>query len=313
MSDSIELFERERFILQREREMSIDTDDPQFIKSLKYGIRRDYNEWSLPRSLGDIQLFNKKLNCSITIAANFSSNLSVNLPKDPNQRRLKDRIPEERKYVIDSHNFNTLIKAPFGVVTAFPDDPTPMFYSYHPSESVPSTSYDLTYHTSSSCSNLSQPEPVETNSIAIQTEVKTWDSQTDFQLTASWSTESAIAEFEQQNKNFVIDVNNWKVSLRCANRSRARAKPNADRAESKLEISEKVTSDLFEENKEAKQQLEEAISKAETLQYQLLEAIKRTFCLNKNWMAMVSQTRDFKNLQRKRQIKTKTEQKSKNW
>ena len=115
--------------------MNIDTDDAQFIKSLKYGIRRDYNEWSLPKSLRDIQLFNKKLNCSITIAANFSSNLSVNLnlPKDPNHWRLKVRIPEERKYVIYSHNVNTLIKARFGVVTAFPDDPNPIFYSYHPS------------------------------------------------------------------------------------------------------------------------------------------------------------------------------------
>ena len=168
MSDSIELFERERFILQREREKNIDTDDPQFVESLKYGIRRDYNEWSLPRSLGDIQLFNRKLNCSITIAANFSSNLSVNLPKDPSRWRLKDRIPEERNYVIYSHNLNTLIKAPFGVVTAFPDDPNPMFYSYRSSEIVPSTSHDLAYHTSSSCSNLSQPEPVETNSVAIQ-------------------------------------------------------------------------------------------------------------------------------------------------
>ena len=31
-------------------------------------------------------------------------------------------------------------------------------------------------HTSSSCFNLSKPELVETNSVAIQTEVETWDS-----------------------------------------------------------------------------------------------------------------------------------------
>ena len=41
------------------------------------------------------------------------------------------------------------------------------------------------------------------------------------------------------------------------------AKANADHAESDLEISEKVTSDLFEENWEVKQQLEEATIKAE--------------------------------------------------
>ena len=70
-----------------------------------------------------------------------------------------------------------------------------------------------------------------------------------------------------------------KVSLRCAIRSRANAKINADRAESKLEISERVTSDLFEENKEVKQQLEEATSKAESLQSELLEANKTNIFL----------------------------------
>ena len=44
----------------------------------------------------------------------------VNLPKDLNQWRLKDRIPDERKHVIYNHDLNCLNKAPFGVVTAFP-------------------------------------------------------------------------------------------------------------------------------------------------------------------------------------------------
>ena len=92
-------------------------------------------------------------------------------------------------------------------------------------------------------------------------------------MTASlWETKFAIAEFEQQNKSLLIQLNNLKVSLNCAYRSRANAKFNADRAESKLEISERVTSDLFEENKEVKRQLEEATSKAESLQSELLEA-----------------------------------------
>ena len=90
-------------------------------------------------------------------------------------------------------------------------------------------------------------------------------------MTASlWETEIAISEFEQQNKTLLAELNNSKVSLNCANRLRANAKINADRAESRLKISERVTSDLFEENKEFKQQLEEAASKAESFQSELI-------------------------------------------
>ena len=97
-------------------------------------------------------------------------------------------------------------------------------------------------------------------------------------MTASlWSTEFAIAEFEQQNKILLIELSNSKFSLNCANRSRANAKTNADCAESKLEISERVTSHLFEENKEVKQQLVEATSKAESLQSEFIDQ----FNLNK--------------------------------
>ena len=86
-------------------------------------------------------------------------------------------------------------------------------------------------------------------------------------MTASlWETEFAIAEFEQQNRNLLMELSNLKASLSCAKRSRANAKINADRAESKLEISGRVTSDLFEANKEVKQQLEEVTSKAVSLQ-----------------------------------------------
>ena len=63
-----------------------------------------------------------------------------------------------------------------------------------------------------------------------------------------------------------------KVFLNCAKRSRAKAKINADRAEFKLEISERVTSDLFEGSKEVKQQIDEATSKAESLQSGMLES-----------------------------------------
>ena len=91
---------RERLEIQRDRELNIDTDDPHFVTFLKYGIRKDCNEWSLPRSIGEVRLFNKKLNSSFVIPANRSSTPMVNLPKDLSQWRLKDRIPDERKYVI---------------------------------------------------------------------------------------------------------------------------------------------------------------------------------------------------------------------
>ena len=61
---------KERLEIQRDWELNIDTDDPQFITFLKYGIRKDCNEWSLPRSIGEVRLFNKKLNCSFVIPAN---------------------------------------------------------------------------------------------------------------------------------------------------------------------------------------------------------------------------------------------------
>ena len=265
---------KERLEIQRERELNIDYDDPQFITFLKYGIRKDCNEWSLPRSIGEVRLFNKKLNCSIVIPANRSSTLMVNIPKDLNQWRLKDRIPDERKYVIYNHDLNSLTKAPFGVVTAFPDDPNPVFNS--PSSYLPSNSSSQTDLSSN------RSYSTETASIGIQTDPESSDFQPDTQLTASlWETEFAIAKFEQQNENLLIELNNLKISLRCANRSRANAKINADRAESKLEISERVTSDLFEENKEVKQQLEEVTSKAESLQSELLEANKTNILLKK--------------------------------
>ena len=98
--------------LKEKRELNVDTGNPQFIKFLKYGIRKEQNEWSFPRSLADIKIFNKKLNCSLRIPENLSSNLVVNLPKDLNQWRLKDRLPDERNYVVYNHNLNALIKAP---------------------------------------------------------------------------------------------------------------------------------------------------------------------------------------------------------
>ena len=97
-----------------------------------------------------------------------------------------------------------------------------------------------------------------------------------------WETEFAEAEFEQQNKVLIQEMNNLKVYFRCSNRSRANPKFVADRTEFKLEISERVTSDLFEENKEVTQQLEEATSKAASLQSELFEIVSRSHKIAKD-------------------------------
>ena len=94
-----------------------------------------------------------------------------------------------------------------------------------------------------------------------------------------WETDFATAELKQQNKALLQELNNLKVSLRCANRSRANAKFDADRTECKLEISEHLNSDLFEENKERNQQLHETSSKADSLQSELLESKKTNILL----------------------------------
>ena len=209
---------KERLEIQSDRVLNIDTEDPQFITFLKYGIRKDCNERSLPRSIGEVRLFNKKLNCSIVIPANRSFTLMRNLPEDLNQWRLKDRIPDERKYVIYNHDLNSLIKAPFGVVTAFPDDPNPVLNSpsssYLPSNSL--SQIDLKFTTP----NSNRSDSIETTSIGIQTDPENFNFNSDTQLTKSfWETDFAIAEFEQQNRNLLMEFSNLNVSLNCANRS----------------------------------------------------------------------------------------------
>ena len=122
----------------------------------------------------------------------------VNLPKGLNQWRLKDRIPEERKYVIYNHDLNLLIKAPFGVVTAFPDDPNPIFNSPLSSSLPSNSSSQIDLKCTTLYSNRS--DSIETTSIGIQTDPENFNFNSDTQLTKSlWETEFAIAEFEQQN------------------------------------------------------------------------------------------------------------------
>ena len=71
--------------------------------------------------------------------------------------------------------------------------------------------------------------------------------------------------------------------MRRANRSRWNAKLNADTTNPKLEIWDLVTSELFEEIKEVKQQLDETNTKAKSLQPELLEPNKTTIFL-KQWL-----------------------------
>ena len=217
---------KRRLEVQRDRELNIDTGDPQFINFLNYGIRKDCNEWSLPRGIGEVRLFIKKLNGFVVIPAKRCSTRMVNLPKDLNQWRLKDRIPDERKYVIYNHDLNSLIEAPFGVVTAFPDYSNPVLNSpsssYLPSKS--SSQIDLKFTTP----NSNRSDSIEKTSIGIQTDPENSNFHSDTQLTKSlWETEFAIAEFEQQNRNLLMERSNLKFSLNCANRSRANAKINA--------------------------------------------------------------------------------------
>ena len=168
---------------------------------------------------------------------------------------------------------NALIKAPFGVLTAFPNDPNPLISSQCNLQESIASSCNIAL-----CSETKlKSSTTKTVSTSTQTTPASSNFQADTQLTKSpWET-----ELEQQNKNMLSKLCNLKVSLNCANRSRANAKSNADHAESKLEISEKVTSDLFKENKEVKQQLDEATSKAESLQSELLESNKTNILLKR--------------------------------
>ena len=114
---------------------------------------------------------------------------------------------------------------------------------------------------------MNQTNSIKTGSYGIRTETETWGSNTDTQLTASLcETEFAIVEFQKQNEVLLQELNNLEVFPRCANRSGAEAKLDSNGAKSKLGISDSVISDLFEENKEVKQQLDKATSKVESLQ-----------------------------------------------
>ena len=190
----------------------MDTDDPKFIKFLKYGIRKDHNEWFLATPKTGIEIVNKKLNCSIVIPPDNCPAIKVTLPKDMNQWRLKDRLPEERKYVVYNHQLDSMIKAPFGVITAFPDDPNPLF---NDNTSTISSSDSTSSFREVSADNPHIPSNTRsTGNATTQTGNEEWTDTPDTNLTAAlWKTEFAIAEFEQQNRSLNIELANLKNAL----------------------------------------------------------------------------------------------------
>ena len=73
------------------------------------------------------------------------------------------------------------------------------------------------------------------------------------------------------------------------------AKLHADGVESKLQFSEPVTFDLLAEKKEVKQQLDEAITKAHSLQIELLESNEINIFCNRSLKIMTLQINVFTN------------------
>ena len=82
----------------------------------------------------------------------------------------------KKKYGIHKDNLNSLIKAPFCVATAFPDDPNPVINNPSSSSYLPSTSSSQ-IHVKCNTPNISnsimnRSNSTETASIGIQTETK---------------------------------------------------------------------------------------------------------------------------------------------
>ena len=157
------------------------------------------------------------------------------------QLRLKDRIPEERKYVIYKYDLNALIKVLFGVLTAFPDNPNAASYRYYPSQSLLNTSFcqlDVQGKTpKSSYLTINNSNSTNTTPIGNQTEDESWNDKTDTQLNSFLkNTEFASAELKHKNRSLSIELINLKVLHRFASPSRAKTMADANRAESKLDF-----------------------------------------------------------------------------
>ena len=150
------------------------------------------------------------------------------------------------------------------------------------------------------------PNKKQTVNATTQTETEEWTNISDTNLTAAlWKTKFATAEFEQQYHSLNIVLPNLKNALCSSNRSRAMAKEKANRAEFKLEISDKVTSDLFDVNIELKKLIEEETSKAVSLQNELLESNKRNILLKEKLLFFVVANKRFKEILDKKDTRIK--------
>ena len=91
-----------------------------------------------------------------------------------------------------------------------------------------------------------------------------------------WESEIAVVEIEPQNLALSLKLENINVSLRSSSHSKAKVKHE-------LEKSERLTSDLFAENMEAKQSLDETVSGVESIQFAMLESKKTNILWKKNF------------------------------
>ena len=165
--------------------------------------------------------------------------------------------------MIYNHNLNALIKAPYGVVTVVPGYPNPsnsrvVRLLLQRSRFI-QIQLEATY-----CWDYLHSRTNRTR--------KFWSSighGIDQVPLRNWIRHSRIWAAE---RNLLLALKYLNVSLRCANNSRGNAIINANRVESKMEKLERVTSDLIKKNREPKQQSDEATSKKESVQPELLEA-----------------------------------------
>ena len=108
-----------------------------------------------------------------------------------NQCRLEDRLPDERKYVIYNYKIDSMIKAPFGVITTLPDDPNPLFddTSSTISSSI-STSTTKDTHIDNS---RDLPNRKQTVNATTQTETEEWtDNSHSSSRAALWHNEFVV-------------------------------------------------------------------------------------------------------------------------
>ena len=204
--------------------MNIHTDDTKIITFLKYGIRWEYSQWSQPRGLGNIRFFNKNMNCCIILPTILSTNRKfTQRPKSAEAKKQNPRRKENcHLYSYPQHSHQSAFEVLTALLMILIQCSLlhilwKVFTAHH--RAIPTQ-----YAKLPALVQICHTKSFETKSVANQTEVETWDTQTDYQITSFWwNAEFAIAEFEQQNKKLLVELKNLNIFLRCANRSQANA------------------------------------------------------------------------------------------